>query len=143
MDNFTFEHLLNYPTFTVCKVAISSDKIDIYGASALSEGFCSKNLEKSSKVVAKKERIFRHLSILDKPVFLHIQVRKFKLPTGGYFWEQLPFFGECCQMTKEYEQYLFRICKGRDSTDVARQEGLEVGSVRGIFDYYGKKSSNP
>lgn len=142
MDSKTIENLLNFPFFTVYKVEVYADKINIFGSSSLSECLCARKMEKSSHVVSKKVRIFRHLSLLDKQVFLHIEVRKFKLLSGSYFWEQLSFFGECCQMTKEYEAYLFRICKGRDLTDISRQEFLDVGSVRGIFNFYGKKNFN-
>jgi transposase len=140
MEAIFIEELLGYVDFQVGRVEEKSDGIHIYGCSRLETGL-SKNMELGKKVMDWREREVRELPILNRPVILHIRVRKFKTAQGDYFWEELSFVRPHSHFTKRYEEYIFTRSKGSDLSQVATQEGLTADTVQGIYHYYAQKNS--
>ncbi len=140
MDSKFFEQLLGYLDLGVLQVRILSDGFHVDCYSNLKQGLNFQTLEKSDIVLTKRERVVRELSILGKTVTLHIHVRKFKSPSGKYFWEELSMVRPHSHFTKRYEAFIFESCKGTDMTNVAQKEGLTVDTVMGIFHFYAKKN---
>ncbi|MFT5916408.1 MAG: hypothetical protein ACI81T_002917, partial [Bacteroidia bacterium] len=89
MNVLFFEHLLGYVDLGVVSFDIQTDVIYLDCISNLSQGINTKTMEKGTKVVNTRQRTVREMSILGKKVMLSIQVRKFKSPTGSFFWESL------------------------------------------------------
>jgi hypothetical protein len=143
MNVLFFEHLLGYVDLGVVSFGIQTDVIYLDCISNLSQGINTKTMEKGTKVVNTRQRTVREMSILGKKVMLSIQVRKFKSPTGSFFWESLSMVRASSHYTKRYEEYLFDGCKGSDMQRIALREGLSHDSVMGIYHLYAKKNSRP
>jgi transposase len=84
-----------------------------------------------------KERIFRHLSILEKPTFIHIHPLRFACshcqgnPTTT---QRLAWSDERSPQTRAYEDYLLLQRVNSTVSDVEIKEGIGYEAIMGIID---------
>jgi len=80
--------------------------------------------------------ILRHLSILDKPVYIRIKLARYQCidcddhPTTT---ERPEWFNKRSKFTKAYEEYLMRMLVGSTISDVSEKEYLTCEQIEGVL----------
>ena len=139
MDTTTFQLLLGFSDFSVTKVEVQSERLDIYGESPLTESVCPSCLKKCNKVISTTQRTVRDRNILDKEVYLHLFSRQFYCPScSRYFQEQFSFVSKHKNQTHRLEKYLYLCLQDSSFKEVAQRENVLWDVLDAIFAFYSK-----
>lgn len=134
MDNKLFEDLLGFPQLQVNNVTITKDRIDIYCASKFKACHCPVCLQPQTKINQQYERTLRDLPISGRQVTLHLMTYQFECPRcNRFFYEQFNFVEPNGQLTRRYEDFIYKRCIGVELQYVVVQEDVCWKTVNRIF----------
>jgi len=134
-ENQVYEALLGLPEITVISVEISPETISIYCESKFCQAHCPLCLQPCSRVNQRYERTVRDLPISSHRVILHLSTCQFQCPDcDRFFYERFQFVEANAQMTRRYEDFVYKRCIGVELQYVVVQEDLCWKTVQRIFD---------
>lgn len=134
-ENQVYEDLLGLSEITVTGVEISPETISIYCESKFSQAHCPFCLKPCSTVNQRYERTVRDLPISGRRVILHLTTAQFHCPDcDRFFYERFHFAQAKAQMTRRYEDFVYKRCIGVEIQYVVVQEDLCWKTVQRIFD---------
>ncbi len=134
-ENQVYEDLLRLPEITVTSVETTPEAIAIYCESKFSQAHCPLCLKPCSSINQSYERTLRDLSISGRRVTLHLTTCQFLCPDcDRFFYERFQLAETNAQMTRRYEDFVYKRCIGVELQYVVTQEDLCWKTVARIFD---------
>ena len=139
MDFHCIEMLLDLPEFRVLgqvvrphELQLNLERRDSYLVCPYCQGYCS-------RIKESRDRCIRDLPILDRPVTLQLQIRRFKCSDCHRRpWEKSEMFGDHVKWTERlYHQVRQEFLHGCPCDELARRYGL---SARTVFRWTFEKS---
>jgi transposase len=132
--NSPIDNLLNLPEITVEKFALIDGSIYLTIKIINQKAKCYRCQKPSSELHRVKNLLVKDLPAWGQPVYLRIPRQQFYCRhCQKYFTEELNFINSRRQMTKRYEQYIYKQVINSNCEQVARSEQLSTESVESIF----------
>jgi transposase len=122
IDQFNAEHL-----------DATSEEVFIYGQLQNTDKTCPECGQEALKPHQYYQKRVRHLPMLNLPTYLVFERKDWICGCGKVFLERLDFQDIRSTFTCQYEEYIYRRCKGMTTEHVAQEEGLHWDTVARIF----------
>jgi transposase len=134
----SFQIDLNLKNIKVKKIEINdSGEFHIFLSCDATEATCDKCGIKTTNFCGQcEESIIQHLPILDNNVYLHVNWPRFKCincNTDHKISFRPDWLGTNSRYTKQYEDYIIKMCIGSSLEDVSLKTGISTDIIEGII----------